>query len=57
VTIRLSAELPFTGDDDDMVAEAVKSGIYSFDDDFFPSTTRHAKDFMKKLLSKVPRLF
>ncbi|KXJ28059.1 Death-associated protein kinase 3 [Exaiptasia diaphana] len=50
----VGAELPFIGNDDDAVSEAIKKGTFEFEEDLFPSTTDNAKDFIESLICKFP---
>ncbi|EDO49547.1 predicted protein, partial [Nematostella vectensis] len=50
----LSGQLPFPGDNDDAVEEAVKQARCTFVGRAFRSLTDHSKGFIEKLLYKIP---
>jgi serine/threonine protein kinase len=53
--ILLSGLSPFAGGDDQDTLENVRKCDWKFDDDAFKGISEHAKDFIKKLLVKVPQ--
>ncbi|XP_041464812.1 death-associated protein kinase 2-like isoform X3 [Lytechinus variegatus] len=53
--ILLSGLSPFLGDDQQETYENVTAINYSFDEDYFSSTSELAKDFIDRLLIKDPR--
>jgi len=52
---RLSGLSPFAGSDDQDTLHNVRRCDWKFDDDSFRGISDHAKDFIKKLLVKVPQ--
>jgi len=51
----LSGLSPFAGSDDQDTLHNVRRCDWKFDDDSFKGISDHAKDFIKKLLVKVPQ--
>lgn len=52
---RLSGSSPFLGDNKQQTYTNVSTGTYSFDNDDFNNVSSLAKDFISKLLKKIPR--
>jgi len=52
---RLSGLSPFAGSDDEDTLRNVRRCDWKFDDDSFRGISDHGKDFIKKLLVKVPQ--
>jgi len=52
---RLSGLSPFAGGDDQDTLHNVRRCDWKFDDESFRGISDHAKDFIKKLLLKVPQ--
>jgi hypothetical protein len=55
VLVRLSGLSPFAGGDDQETLDNVRKGDWKFDDDSFKGISDIGKDFIRKLLVKVPQ--